>query len=445
MLRSKRTERAVVIGGSIAGLLTARVLADHFDQVLVLERDRLPDTPTPRQTVPQEHHVHLLLQRGKIVMERLFPGLMKDLEKAGAIVVDLGLDVKCHQAGLWKKRWRSDNTAHYSTRTLLEYVLRQRLRDCANVDLQDQVAVDSVISEDGTIVGVVTDRITHGNSTVRADLVVDASGRGSKAANWLEGMGLGRPAHESIVTKLGYVSAIFGMPKDMSHDWRVLLCLPRLPDEKRMAVVSPVEKDQWMVTAGAWFDDRSDCTHEALAAYLKTLPIPDLYEAVAAAVPRSQPRRYRMLGGLRRRFDLMKHWPGQFLVVGDAVCSINPIYSQGMSASALQVEAFADGMRHHLSTQSMQKSICASVERPWQLAASVENRFDGTGPLPTPMDRLRNAYFDQLVKASAWDQTIALSLLRVNNLIADPATLTNVSMMARLVKSLIASPSRGVN
>ncbi|WP_158665141.1 NAD(P)/FAD-dependent oxidoreductase [Ensifer adhaerens] len=437
--------QAVVIGASVAGLLTASVLSAHFDRVLVLDRDLLPSTPEPRSMVQQEHHVHLLLQRGKLIIEGLLPGLMEDLEREGALVADLCLDVKCHHAGRWKRRWHSGITAHYCSRTLLEHVLRRRVSRIENVRIAAATDVEGLIFDETNrrVVGVNARERNNTLREIKAALVVDAGGRGSKAEQWLAGVGYGAVEREQIVTHLGYVSGIFEPPEGFRADWQVLLCLPKLPAQKQMAVVSPIEHGRWMVTAGAWFGQQPTPDLTDFHDYLAKLPIPDLYEAVRSARLIGALKRYRMPGGLRRRFDAMAEWPEGFLAIGDAVCSINPIYSQGMSASALQVDA----IRPHLhrvngrrgACRELQAAICQSVEHPWQQAAAVERRFEGVGDRPSLSDRLRFAYFDRLLVASAVNRKAAIALLRVNNLMAGPETLLGAGMVFRALLAPIGA------
>jgi 2-polyprenyl-6-methoxyphenol hydroxylase-like FAD-dependent oxidoreductase len=432
-LTPQATSHALVIGGSIAGLLAARVLADRYAKVTIVDRDDLPGAPIPRRAVPQEYHVHLLLQRGKLIIEGLFPGLMAELEAQGALVADLSRDVKCFQAGRWKGRWDTGITAHYCTRTLLEHVLRSRVQAMPNVRLLDRSEARPVFLGPQAVGAQIT-AIGGSDHFERTDLVVDASGRGSKSANWLKNAGFIEAPTEEIITKLGYVSALFQPPKAMSRDWKVLLCLPKLPQDKCMAVVSPVEGGRWMVTAGAWFDQQPEPDHQGLLDYLRALPVPDLFEAVRFARPLDQPRRFRMPGGLRRRYDLVPRWPSGYLVIGDAVCSINPIYSQGMSVSALQAEAMGTALAmHEDDLGAVQRAICAAVETAWQQAAAVEQRFDGIGPAPGLTGRLKRRYFDRLAELSHTDPFVAIAMLKVNNLIAPADSLTCPDMVLRVL------------
>ena len=82
------TSHALVIGGGIAGLLSAQVLTKYFSKVTIVERDVFASEPEPRKGVPQSHHVHVLLKRGQQILEKIFPGIEADLIEAGAPVID---------------------------------------------------------------------------------------------------------------------------------------------------------------------------------------------------------------------------------------------------------------------------------------------------------------------------------------------------------------------
>lgn len=194
-----------------------------------------------------------------------------------------------------------------------------------------------------------------------------------------------------------------------------------------MAVISPIEGQRWMVTAGAWFNEQPATDEASFLSYLQSLPVPDLHQAVEGVRRLAPLQRYRMPGGLRRHYEKMTRWPEGFLVVGDAVCSMNPLYSQGMSASALQVETLMSRLKHLLSGtirfHKVQAEICASVDLPWEQAASIEQQFETQSKSVSWSTRLKQAYFKRLVSASAVNHQIAIAMLKVNNLIASPASL----------------------
>lgn len=432
---------ALVIGASITGCLAARVLTSHFDRVVLIDRDGLPDAAETRSKVPQEHHVHLLLQRGRENMESLYPGFLADLEAAGAEVIDLSHGVKWHLAGRWKNRWPTGITAHYCSRTLVEHHLRRRALRLKGVELRQRTVVEEPIWDDaGTrITGL---RIVDGDGVredLRADFVLDASGRGSAAPAWLKAKGYPQPENEHVVSRLGYASRIYRRDPAFREKWNVLLVTPRLPHDRRMGVVSPIEGDRWMVTAGGWLGRFPEATEESFLAFLRDLPVPDIHDAIARAQPLSEVRRFSLSGGLRRRYDRLQRFPDGFFVLGDAVCSLNPIYSQGMSVSSMQITAFAAGcgafLSGGLSAPALFGAIVAATHASWDQARSGDERFPEVRGAGTPRNRWKDAYFDELVQASIDDRTVTLALLRANNLITDAPNLTSPPMVYRTLKS----------
>ncbi len=440
----RKRQRAVVIGASIAGSLVARLLAERFDDVVLLDRDAFSQAAVPRGTVLQEHHVHLLLQRGRQIMERLYPGFLRDIEAAGAEVIDLSHGVKWYFGGLWKNRWPTGIHAHYCSRTLIEHTLRRHARALANVSIRDRTIVRELLYDAGgkTVTGVRILDSCGEEAEIAADLVVDASGRGSAAGAWLKQLGYGEVEHEQVVSRLGYVSRIYRRNPVFAKQWRVLLVTPKLPNDRRMAVISPIENDRYMVTTGGWFGALPENSEDGFLAYLRALPVPDVYEAVKTLEPQGPLMRFRMPGGLRRRYEHMAAWPNGLLVLGDAVCSINPIYSQGMSVSAMQVEAlerhldsYLDG---HEPPQALFSALIEATDRSWQQAKSGDEKLPEMGVEPNFSGRLKGRYFDWLTAASAQSRSVTMALLEVNNLVAKDQVLFRPAIVWTVLSMTIA-------
>src|SRR4051794_26121077 len=213
MVESRRYGKAIVIGGSMAGLLAARVLADHFVNVTLVERDILPDGPEQRKGVPQGQQGHGLLAGGQRVMEALFPGLTADLVADGATALDVIADVLWHQPGGYRLRFASDLDGISMSRPLLEAGIHRRVRALPNVAVLDGCDVTGLTaSGDRTRVTGITVRrrdAVNAEETLVAELVVDAGGRGSRAPSWLEALGYARPEEEKITVGVGYTSRIY--------------------------------------------------------------------------------------------------------------------------------------------------------------------------------------------------------------------------------------------
>lgn len=439
----RKPTKAVVIGASVTGSLAARVLTDHFDNVVLVDKDTLPQTPETRLNVPQEHHVHLLLQRGRENMESLYPGLLNELEDDGAEVIDLSHGIKWHLAGRWKNRWPTGVTAHYCSRTLVEHHLRRRASQLNGVEVRDQTIVQDVLFDEyGENANGVRLTSKDGKEEVlEADFILDTAGRGSASATWLKAAGYPEPESEHVISRLGYASRIYRRDPSYADKWNVLLVTPRLPSDRRMAVISPIERDRWMVTTGGWLGEFPEANEESFLEFLKALPVSDIYDVVKKAEPLTDVRRFKLSGGLRRRYDKLKSTPGNYLALGDSVCSFNPIYSQGMSVSSMQVMAFAKAfpgyLKGHTGAQELYKDVVQATEHSWQQAKTGDERFPEVRKTVQETGRLTTAYFDQLVQASIDDRSITLALLKVNNLVADASTLTSPRIIARTLGNTV--------
>ena len=242
-------QHAVVIGGSIGGLLAARTLLDHFDRVTVLDRDHLPDSPDPRKGTPQARHIHVLLTAGRRAMERMFPGLIQDLLGAGAEDYDAIADMEWLSPAGLAVRFRSDLRLLGATRDLIEWAVRARVLSEKRVLVRSGVDVVGLrLDPGGKVVGLdIEDRTgsTKVAEVVSADLVVDASGRGSRTPQWLESLGYPRPRETVVNGFLGYASRLVRPPNSGVADWKTfyIRCAP--PVRRRGGVIATVESGEW--------------------------------------------------------------------------------------------------------------------------------------------------------------------------------------------------------
>ncbi|MBV8591451.1 MAG: hypothetical protein JO212_15565, partial [Acetobacteraceae bacterium] len=270
--------RAIVIGGSVAGLLAARVLSDIFREVVIFERDHFPDGPVHRKGVPQSRHVHVLLARGLEVLEELFPGLSEELIELGAPVS------KPEQLLYWIGGGYFCNSAypHRSitcSRPLLERVIRSRVLTCPTVRAADGTPVVAIATsgDSARVSGV---RLATGQSGVLGDLVVDATGRGSHASAWIQAMGYPTPREERVKAGMGYSSRHYRREPDQLGG-KHFLALGATPACRRGAVVSAQEGDRWIVTLAGYAGDHPPTDHSGFVAFAATLGAPDVHELIS--------------------------------------------------------------------------------------------------------------------------------------------------------------------
>ncbi|QYJ16512.1 Putative epoxidase LasC [Rubrobacter xylanophilus DSM 9941] len=425
--RPKRGE-AVVVGAGIAGLLAARVLARHFGRVTVLERDALTPEPTPRKGVPQGRHLHSLATRGSGLLEELFPGLDAELAAAGCPRIDQALDtVTALPTGLLP-RFRSGVTMRSVSRPLLEWTIRRRLLREGRVRFVEGREVTGLLVEDGRVRGVEA-RVRGGGGRERfpAEVVLDASGQGSRAPRWLAALGYEPPAETVVDARLGYATRWYRVPEGFSGDWRSLAVLPGWPRNPRGGSLREVEGGRWTVVLLGIAGDYPPTDPEGFERFARSLPSPILHRAIAEAEPISPVYGYRKTANRRRHYERAR-LPEGFLVAGDAFCTLNPSYGTGMTAAALAAralgEALESGGTRRLGRR-FHRSQARAVAAAWRISASSDAQWAAASNIKElgPARRLLHRVSEEVLRLATEDERTARALLEVKNLLAPPQAL----------------------
>lgn len=447
----KRT--ALVLGGSMAGLWAARVLADHFDQVTIIERDELPNEPVHRAGVPQARQYHILLRRGRLIMQELFPGLDEDLKAAGAIEADLTRDAKILFRGHWLNQRPSGHFVLSCSRMLLEAVIRTRLRDYANVRFVEGAEVIGLGAEKKgdkqAITGVEVRWRAKSNdeqqidkpSRFLADFIVDATGRNSRTPKWLVELGYDAPEKSVVNSFLGYATRRYRKPVDWQADWQMMLISSTPPHQPRAGLIFTEENNQWVVLVAGANKDYPPTDEEGFTEYARTVA-PEFHEAITAAEPLTPVYGYRRTENQRYHYEKMTDWPENFLVVGDAYCCFNPIYGQGMTVSAMVAVALGeelaktngnlDGFAAKFTNQ-----IAKVIQPVWLLATSADIQWPETIGMQKQDNvgaRFARWYFKQLFAALPYDHEIRMTFSDVNQLVKPISTLFRPNLMARTMR-----------
>ena len=425
-------DAAVVIGGSMAGLLAARVLADYFTQVTIVERDPLPETVAPRKGVPQGRHAHGLLGMGQQIMGHYFPGMFEELRAQGATPVDLGKDTGWFQAGCWRARVDSGMVASLQSRPLLEAALRRRVRALPNVRFLCEHSVTGLLTNAARsqVTGVQVQPLGGAAITVPATLVVDAGGRGSQMPHWLEALGFPRVAEAHVKMDVGYTTCFVRRPPGFAPDWKMLILIPQPPHETRMGLLLPMEDDGWMVSLVGWLRDYAPTDQAGFLEFARSLPVPDLYQAIKDAEPITPITMHKIPSNQWRHYEHMARFPEGLAVLGDALCSFNPTYGQGMTAAALDVQVLDTCLRAQTRSGSLagladrfRRKVAGAVATPWLLATVEDFRYpQTTGQRPPPTGFL-HWYLDKLYRATAHDPRLVKQFLLVMHMHRSPAAL----------------------
>lgn len=438
-------QEAVVIGGSMAGLLAARALADYYAHVTVLERDALPAEAEPRKGVPQGRHAHVLLASGYQRLEALFPGFTRGIVARGALVGDATGQARRIMSGYPHIRFTSGRPSLYASRPLIEATVRARVCALPNVRIVDQCDVLGLTATTGheRVTGVRLSRRAPGSAetSLSADLVVDASGRGSRSPAWLEALGYARPQEERVRVNVHYASRLYHRrPEHADGALAVLITL--VPPNRRLGVMLAVEGDAWLVTLVGYLGETPPTDPQGFEAFARALPAGELYdlirstEALSAPIPAAYP------ASMRRRYDWLSRFPAGYLVFGDALSSFNPTYGQGISVAALEAGALQTALargERDLAPRFF-SAAAALIDIPWRLAVGGDLRFAEVEGQRGPLQGLINRYLDALHRAARHDPVLVMAFGEVVNLLASPLSLLHPRLALRVLLGNVWAP-----
>jgi 2-polyprenyl-6-methoxyphenol hydroxylase-like FAD-dependent oxidoreductase len=429
---------ALVIGSGIAGLLAARVLSDHFSRVTILERDRLPPDAAFRSGTPQARHGHGLLARGLNALNHLFTNFDADLDAAGVTYAEWMWDTRQLIPTGWTPHFHSGIISRPCSRQLIEHLIRQRIRAIPNISICEGVEVSGFITSGNRVTGItmksreMRKRGLNETMTLEADLVVDASGRGSKAPGWLAEAGFSAP-HEAVIDAgLGYATRLYRL--NLTPDYKALLMLPR-PDLPCGLAFHMVEDGAWILTAAGYGNARPPTDEVGFNGFLASLPLPPLHEALPHAQAISPIYGYGRTANRMRHYERLSHPPEGFIALGDAVCAFNPIYGQGMTVSALAAETLDRWLKQRGTTRQFQRALYRRNADAWLMATSEDLRF-----MDAPFDLMRSLerrYLDLLFSVAPRSQAVSQGLLETMHLLRHPYGLSKPDVLFPLISGLI--------
>ena len=417
---------AVVIGGSIAGLLAARTLLNHFVQVTLLERDSFPDSPGFRPGIPQAQHVHVLLMRGHQIIESLFPGLTADLTDQGALLLDWTADWRFLTQWDWMPRHVSNLKSLICSRLLLERYLCDRLLQMPGFQMREATTVtDLMASDDATRITGVVLASQGAASTLSADWIVDASGRHSKLSDWLLNLGYQRPPETTVNSFFGYASRWYRRPAGEVVEGVIVTAKPGVT--RRGGILYPVEGDRCVVTLSGVEKDYPSAKETDFLAFAKSLRDPSIAQAIQAWEPISPIQCYRRTENHWLHYEKLPILPAGIIALGDAVCAFNPVYGQGMTAAALGASLLNRSMqrpqRRGLGLR-FQKQLAKELMPPWLMSTGEDFRWPmTTGDRPSWFSQQLQQYFDRVVQAANNDPHVHRAFMEVAHLAKPPTHL----------------------
>ena len=445
-------DRAVVVGGSIAGLLAARVLADSFASVTIIETDKLPENPEVRRGVAQSTQPHVLFARGYRILSELFPGIEAALSAAGARAIDWTREFHHFGHGGWgaSADSPSDIVSFTCSRPLLEWTIRQQLSKFSNVRFVEQYRATGLLANPSKthITGVCLRSISGSTEDeLQATLVVDASGRRSQAPHWLENLGFTPPSETVVNPFLGYATRRYREPEGFEADWKVMLISHSPPNGTRLGYLAKIEGGEWIATLGGYGRDFPPTENDGFLEFARSLPSPKFYEAIKDAEPVSPIYAHRATANRLRHYEKIM-LPRGFVALGDAVCALCPVYGQGMTVSALSAMVLRDWLseRHsrdgNFISSRFQKSLAKSNSLHWALATGQDSLFPTTsgGSKPSRLGGMLHGYTERLLELANSDPNLHTLFIEVAHLLKSPLALYHPKIVFRVLGITAPSP-----
>lgn len=437
--REATNSRAVVIGAGIGGLLASRVLSDHYDEVVILERDELPATGSHRRCIPQGRHVHALMAKGLQVVEHLFPGISADLVSQGAVPANAGMDVLFFQHGGYHCQAESKTTPILIGRPLLESTIRQHLLQNPNIRIIERCAALGLLADDdgSRITGVRTSGGPAANSdqVILADMVVDSGGRGSKLPRWLKALGYEAPKESRMESNIHYSTRCFRRSRDHMAG-KLATVIASSHGASRSGIILAQEGETWLVTLIGRKGVQPPKALDEFIDYARRLEAPEIADTIRHAEPLGDASVFGFPHSQWRHYERLNRFPEGLLAFGDAICGFNPVFGQGMTIAALEAEcldrSLAEGMAnlaHRFFTGS-----APDIDAAWELTTSEDLRFAPISTVIPRKVRVTNWYLDHLHVAARHEPAVTLAFREVVNVNQRPASLLRPGTALRVLR-----------
>jgi 2-polyprenyl-6-methoxyphenol hydroxylase-like FAD-dependent oxidoreductase len=443
-------KRAIVIGAGVSGLSAAQALADRFEDVIVIERDKFPSGAAPRPGAPQGKQAHALLGGALKALEELYPGFARDLVQAGAVPVNPGSEILLEYPGLDPFPRREWDWVIYSlSRPLIELTIRRRLQQQSNITLRHGCrALEIAGTTDGTLVTGVRIETADGNpETIPADLVIDASRHGALTLSFLSATGQRVPQETTIGVDIRYGTGLFALPPEALGEYKVVATIPNAPEGVHYGYLLPVEKNCYQLLLVGRGDDAPPTDHASFLDYARNLSTPTIYDAMKGAKPLSRIARYGFPESKWRHFGRLDRFPRGLLPIGDAICSLNPVYGQGITIAVQEANILhrllsANAVKGNPLTTLAQTFLAeaeAMIEQPWAMSAIPDFIYPQTrGQRPDDLeDRLKSQF--ALTRIANRDPYVFELLSEVRHLLRPLAALDEPELVRRVEAEMSAA------
>ena len=418
-------DKAIVIGGGIAGLLCARVLSDVSKEVVIFEKEQIAGNLETRRGVPQAFHTHTLLDSGRRILNEYFRGFTDELEKLGNKKADQTAGLKWFHHGAWKYREPLGESLNIQSRWHLEGLARKYIKETYNISIQNSKVDDIVITEE-KISAVISE-----GKEFYADIVLDCSGPASQLKTWLPKHGFSCPPELRIKIDLKYSTYLYKRDPEEKHEWEGLAIYPEAPHGHKSGIVFPIIDEIhgpcWQVTAVGRNGEYAGNSHEEFLKFMQGLDQPDIFDCISKwEVIDKKGHHISFHENIRTYYDHLLKYPAGLLPCGDSFGRINPIFGQGMSIAAIESEILKKTLSEVSDLKTLTslylKRIGCFFDIPWFLVNCEDWRYPHI-PGRRKAVKFINWYTGRLHKLCGSDKQIVSDMYKVLHFNKKPISL----------------------
>lgn len=424
------SRKAIVIGGSISGLLSARVMSDYFDEVTIIEKDSFKKTDAIRNGTPQANHIHLLLVKGRQILQEFFPDFEDILIKKGANKIDFLGDGRYLLPTGWAPQFNSGIVSLTCSRKLLEETIREETLKIPNITVQKK-QIDSFSFLNSRIF------LHSSGDEFSADLVADCTGRHTKTPKWFENAGLPKIEETRVDSFVGYATRRYVIPNSSEKKLKLLVILNKPTSNPKAGILYPIEDGKWLVGLSSIGGSHPPVDEKGFLEFTKNLESNELYDSIKDATPDSEIFGYQIQGSRKFHYEHIVPWPKNFIVLGDAVSVFNPFYGQGMTSAALGTKVLQKMFKNQKFddsfTKKFQKNLAKEISIPWILGTSEDLRWPTTkGNKPNFITRLVQNHAQKVLLLGPKSQIATQSFLEMMHMIKSPTVLFHPRILLQL-------------
>ncbi|MGW0914421.1 FAD-dependent oxidoreductase [Streptomyces sp. NPDC002784] len=441
---STKPSHGAVIGGGLAGMLTARALRRHLDRVTVIDRDDLPGGPELRKGVPQARHAHLLWSGGARIVESLLPGTVERLRAAGAHRIGVQSDLVNLSPYGWQRRFPETQFLIAVSRPLLDWTVRDQVLAEENITVLERTEVHELRGTSGHLTGLTVRALDSGETTaLDAEIVVDASGRGSRLRQWTAPLGVPQPEEDVVDSGITYSTRVYRAPERAAARFPMVSVYAdyRSGVPGRSGLILPIEDGRWIVTLSGTRGAEPPTDEAGFTAFAEGLRHPLVGEVLATAEPDGPVRGSRSTANRRIHYDRLERWPDNLVVLGDAFAAFNPVYGHGMSSAARAVAVLDRTLRRQLGkpelAATVMRGIATAIDDPWILAASQDVfypdcRVEAKDPRLSEELHSRQDFSERIGTAGLSDPLVSAASAGVTTLAAPVSSLQSPAVLNAL-------------